>query len=337
VKQVLSNLLAYPFDDDLSVHVAGTDKVLFLNSLPVFSFNMDGDFDVLTFYANDKARWNKGNILQKLGGNKYDKIFCTLSKNKTECYYFIALIVKHLSSEGEVVISASNDLGGKNLSKWMKEYGFEGEDFSKKKCRIFVGKLVYENIDLIEKSLKEGAVHNISLGNRIYKTQAGIFGWNKVDQGSKLLIQEIKDDLSGVGADFGCGYGYLSDQILLKHKNIKKLYAIDVDSRAVSCARDNLEKFDAEVLCHWADLTKPFPFKEKLHWIVMNPPFHEGKERDEGLGKVMIERTHDVLGKGCALYMVANRHLPYEKTLSIFSSVEKLKEENGFKVYKAIK
>lgn len=336
MKQILSDLLIYPFDNNLIEALDTNADTLFINCLPVPSLN---EGDVLNFYANDEKKWRNGShkIISGLEDNFYDQIFCTLPKNKIEVRYFISLITKHLNKNGRIIISAANDLGGKNLPKWMNEFGFIGENFSKKKSRVFVGKLEKPDNDMIQECFEAGSMHELTLDGIEFLTQSGVFGWDKVDRGSKLLVETIDKSLSGVGADFGCGYGYLSYQILSKYKDIKKLYAIDVDSRAISCARKNLKHFDTEVSYHWADLTKPFPFKEKLHWIVMNPPFHEGKERKDNLGQAMIESAYQALGNTGVLYMVANRHLPYEKTLSMFSSVEKLKEEDGFKVYRAVK
>ena len=87
----------------------------------------------------------------------------------------------------------------------------------------------------------------------------------------------------------------------------------------------------------WADLNKPTTLKN-LDFIIMNPPFHEGKSTDIGIGKAFIENAHTALKKHGELYMVANAHLPYEDTLKqTFFKLEKLFEGSGFKIYKATK
>ena len=57
--------------------------------------------------------------------------------------------------------------------------------------------------------------------------------------------------------------------------------------------------------------------------VVMNPPFHEGRKADPELGQAFIEAAAGMLGAKGKLYMVANRHLPYEETL------ERLFPQNG--------
>ena len=44
-------------------------------------------------------------------------------------------------------------------------------------------------------------------------SQPGVFSWNRIDPGSALLAQTLPA-LSGKGADFGCGVGYLAHTVL---------------------------------------------------------------------------------------------------------------------------
>ena len=88
----------------------------------------------------------------------------------------------------------------------------------------------------------------------------------------------------------------------------------------------------------WNDLTCKPDIKQLLDFVVMNPPFHSGKKTDSDIGLKFIENAAACLKKNGTLYMVANAHLPYEKLLEkLFFSVEKMTEEQGFKIYKAIK
>ena len=48
----------------------------------------------------------------------------------------------------------------------------------------------------------------------------------------------------------------------------------------------------------------------------MNPPFHDGGTEDQALGQAFIRRAAEALRPGGTLWLVANRHLPYEATLS---------------------
>ena len=70
----------------------------------------------------------------------------------------------------------------------------------------------------------------------------------------------------------------------------------------------------------------------------MNPPFHEGRKDKPDLGIAFIKNASKSLRKKGVLWMVANKHLPYEQTLnSEFFKIEKIVEKDGFKIFRAEK
>ncbi|MDT9081655.1 methyltransferase, partial [Escherichia coli] len=73
----------------------------------------------------------------------------------------------------------------------------------------------------------------------------------------------------------------------------------------------------------WADATqgRPGPFDA----VVMNPPFHNGRAADPALGLAFIRAAAHALTPSGTLWMVANRHLPYEAALrEAFREVEEV-------------
>lgn len=337
----LEELLFYPFDEN-QLNEIYEAPCLFINSLApqnIHDFNQVSHLNYNYFHASS---WSDQytNIIRDLKTvEKYKNIFCLVPKSKTEAFYLIALAAQKLEENGTIVCVLANDAGGKNLEKYMKQFGFEGQSHSKNKTRIFVGLVENVNTDFIEKSLKEGEAYEVNIGTERYYSQAGVFGWNKIDQGSKLLLENIDQLLQGWGADFGCGYGYLSKNICKTYPNISGLYAMDIDFRAVECARQNLKSVtDIEIEYIWCDLTQKLEGLKPLDWVVMNPPFHEGKKTAASLGRKMIETAHSRLKIGGILYIVANNHLPYEGVLNnLFRQSEKQIEANGFKVFKCKK
>ena len=75
-----------------------------------------------------------------------------------------------------------------------------------------------------------------------------------------------------------------------------------------------------------------------LDFVVTNPPFHDGGAEDQRLGQAFIQKAAAMLGKGGVLWLVANRHLPYEADLNAaFKRVTKVADAGGYKVYEAVK
>ncbi len=180
----------------------------------------------------------------------------------------------------------------------------------------------------------QGQEQNILGGNII--SRPGLHGWDKVDTGSALLARHLPSDLKGAVADFGCGWGYLSLQAAAVSKGLTHLTLVDIDSRAVDIARRNVQRQypSLSVDTLWTDLTHPETKPGPCDAILLNPPFHDGTHALPALGQAIITTAAHSLKPGGRLYLVANRHLPYEKTLeALFGRVDVLGDEDGFKAF----
>lgn len=335
----ISHLLSYPFDEGV---LARDDigQTLVVNAPYWAGVNAFDTIRVMNSFFPDYKEWkDRGHQVsaEREEGERYNLVLCALPKQKEFTFSLIAESLKALNEGGLFVCVAANDAGGKRLEKWVQEFGVETHSLSKSKCRIVWAYKKGANTQIIDKYNTQGQAQIKDFQQQEFMTKPGIFGWNKIDQGSKLLTQYLPAELSGIGADFGCGYGFLSYYVLSNTTKIKKLYAIDADYHAVSCAQQNLKKFDQAIM-QWTDLTTPVTCDQPLDFIIMNPPFHRGKKTDSDIGTQFIGTAHKALKKKGVLYMVANAYLPYEKTLApLFSAIEKCDEKNGFKVYKAVK
>jgi 16S rRNA (guanine1207-N2)-methyltransferase len=120
---------------------------------------------------------------------------------------------------------------------------------------------------------------------------------------------------------------------LLADEKIESFDVVEADHTALACARQNL--VDPRVKFHWADALTWRP-TWRVDTVVMNPPFHSGRVADPALGRGFIETAARVLAPSGALWMVANRHLPYETALAArFAQVQEVAGDNRFKVFHA--
>ena len=162
-------------------------------------------------------------------------------------------------------------------------------------------------------------------------TAPGVFSADGVDPASEMLVQALPEAMVGHVADLGAGWGYLSAHILTR--DVKAVHLVEAHDMAVQCARHNVT--DPRAQFHWADATTWKP-PELMDAVVMNPPFHTGRSADPSLGCAFIAAAARVLKPHGALWMVANRHLPYEETLTnAFTKVVDLDGDARFKLVRA--
>ena len=167
-----------------------------------------------------------------------------------------------------------------------------------------------------------------------FQTLPGVFSADGPDRGSLLLTAALPVKLGGKVADLGAGWGFLAAEIL-KRPGVKKLDLVEAEADALDCARVNIT--DPRARFHWADATIWRP-ETLLDVVVMNPPFHTGRTADPALGGAFIRAARRMLAPSGELWLVANRHLPYDAVLTdCFLEVKDVAGDGGFRVIQAIK
>lgn len=165
-----------------------------------------------------------------------------------------------------------------------------------------------------------------------FETAPGVFSADGIDSASALLADMLPDDLGRRVADLGAGWGYLSARALSR-QGIEALHVVEADHAALACARANLR--DARAQFHWADATCWQP-AEPVNTVIMNPPFHINRTADSSLGQAFIQAAAGMLTANGTLWMVANRHLPYETVLrKAFKEGDEFAGNTRFKLFRA--
>jgi 16S rRNA (guanine1207-N2)-methyltransferase len=163
-----------------------------------------------------------------------------------------------------------------------------------------------------------------------FKTAPGMFSYDRVDAGSRLLVEHLPEGISGAVADFGAGWGFLSATLAQRFPAITSVDLYEADFESLEAAKANLG--DVRASFFWHDLLSE-PADARYNWIVMNPPFHQGRAADPGIGEKLIRAAAAALVKGGRLSLVANRQLPYEVVLgAVFAEVKEICRDGAFKV-----
>jgi 16S rRNA (guanine1207-N2)-methyltransferase len=163
-------------------------------------------------------------------------------------------------------------------------------------------------------------------------TRPGVFSADGPDPASQALAAALPEKLPTRIVDLGAGWGWLSAEIL-RHPGVELLHLVEADAAALDCARRNVA--DPRARFHWADALD-FRLPEPVNGVIMNPPFHEGRAADPKLGASFIRAAAGLLTGAGRLWMVANRHLPYEQALrECFAEVSELGGNSRFKILTA--
>ena len=268
----------------------------------------------------------------------FSRILYRVSKEKPVVHHIINQAKKLLKISGELILVGEKNEGIKTYIK--KAEGYFSCSASKTKNRnIYCAVLTKTNQESSEPlddknySLLRPEINDKSLH---FYSKPGIFGWNKIDQGSQFLAEKLPEFLSQFSQppktvlDLGCGYGYLS---VKAHQLIPEAHITTTDNNAAAitaCEKNFQERsINGEVIADNCaeNIDKTFDA------VICNPPFHQGFETDDSLTDKFISATHHRLNKNGKAIFVVNSFLPLEiKARNLFKDVEILEKNSRFKL-----
>jgi 16S rRNA (guanine1207-N2)-methyltransferase len=262
-----------------------------------------------------------------------DVALVRLTRDRQECFGLLERAYWRLAAGGVLVAAGAKDEGAQAVEREVGSHHPLDGHLPKHGCRVFW--LVKGEMDAAFETVLQGwrvkVMPRVLVEGR-YVSRPGLFSWDKVDAGSRLLLAHLPHDVSGVVADLGAGWGYLSASLAVR-PTIRALDLYEAEALALDCAKANVSAREGlELSFRWHDVTSGFP-KMRYHAIVTNPPFHAGGTADPELGRRFIAAAAEALRPKGRLFLVANRHLPYERILNErFGATETLAEDKRHKV-----
>jgi 16S rRNA (guanine1207-N2)-methyltransferase len=261
----------------------------------------------------------------------FDAVSVRAPAGAVERRFVLAQALRILAPNGRLTAFAPKDRGGLRLKKELEGFGCVVGESARRHNRICVVVRPTDTKALAE-AITTGGPRRISEDG--LWTQPGVFSWDRLDMGTNALLQ-VLPEFTGVGADFGAGIGILALKVLASAK-VTKLSLVELDRRAIEVSKRNVT--DPRAVFVWGDIRHDLGALKDLDFIVSNPPFHEGGGEDKTLGQAFIASAASALRKGGSLWIVANRHLPYEAILNeSFAKVGLVAEGGGYKIFEAKK
>ncbi|NDW02977.1 class I SAM-dependent methyltransferase [Jiella pacifica] len=267
--------------------------------------------------------------LEHLPDGTLSEIVVAAPPGAIERRFVLAHALRALTPGGSLTALAPKAKGGQRLRAELEAFGCEVSEHFKARHRICAVRQPNAPHGLAE-AIAAGSP--VTLEGTCLRSQPGIFSWDRVDPGTSLLCRHLPP-LAGQGADLGAGLGILSLTVL-KSPRVEALTLVEIDRRAVEASKVNVVDQRARFL--WSDARQAA--LGDLDFVVSNPPFHAEGIEDRGLGQAFIVAAGRMLRRSGMLYLVANRHMPYEEVLrATFRTVTTLADEAGYKIFEARK
>ncbi len=167
-------------------------------------------------------------------------------------------------------------------------------------------------------------------------TKPGVFGWQKVDAGSALLLDALgqarADTPNGLRwLDLGCGYGYLSAGIWRRFAPAW-VSATDNNAAALKACAATFEALAIAGEVIGGDAADSVP-AASVDRVICNPPFHRGFEVSSPITEHFLAAASRCLKPGGEAYFVVNAFVPLARKAEAFGGIRELLATPQFKVF----
>lgn len=265
-----------------------------------------------------------------------DLVIYYYPKSKPEALMMLDNIRAIASPKTRVLIVGDNKGGVKSAEKQFKQ--FAGEFYKLENAKHCV---LFEFADL---TLLDGfdissyqTTFTVSVNDQSFEVASvpGVFNHGKLDDGTRLLLEQIAVPYKGKVLDFGCGAGIIATYLGLKTPELR-LNCLDVSALAVYATEQTLKRNNLEGNVILSDGMQAVSGQFDL--IISNPPFHTGISTDYQIAEDFLALSKQFLKPKGKLTIVANSFLKYQPILEAqFGEYETIAKNNKFAVYHAQK
>lgn len=267
----------------------------------------------------------------------FSRIVYRISKEKSLVHHCINHAMRHLGEQGELWLIGGKQDGiksiGKNAARVM------GCKFQIKKEGLAYRVTLPAVTDLApDARLPDNdyaQLRQVEHSGTTFYSKPGVFGWDKVDRGSALLVTtlgKVCRDMKSVSSalDLGCGWGYL--MLATRDQDIPRRVAVDNNMAAVAAATHNFQEAGLDVECFADDAGSSL--KERFDLILCNPPFHHGFAVSDTLTRHFLAAAARCSRRSTRAVFVVNQFIPLDRLAAeYFGSCRLLAENNGFNVF----
>lgn len=265
------------------------------------------------------------------------EVYLRICKEKPATHHLINQAFERLPPGGRLIISGFKDEGIKTA--FQKTGQLFGDTVRLgKQGNLYQGivtKSAKETGPLLDTRDYETVRTVATLHDKPVFSKPGVYGWDKVDQGSAFLMESLqrlwrsKPPTVNSALDLGCGYGYLT--LAMANHAVGQRVATDNNAAATACMRLNAREWALPIEVIDADCGDAI--HRQFDMVLCNPPFHTGFDVDSALHLRFLQAASRKLTKRGIAYFVVNSFLPLErKATTCFKQIEVLSNNGKFKI-----
>jgi 16S rRNA (guanine1207-N2)-methyltransferase len=268
---------------------------------------------------------------------QFQRIVYRISKEKLVAHHCINQAIRHLSTDGELVVIGGKQDGIKSIAKNAAQiYGQKNN--TRKSGSSYLATFTRPEPLQEDQRLPcndYGELRQVQHKGVSFFSKPGVFGWEKVDRGSELLISTlptIQRYMKSVNSvlDLGCGWGYL--MLATRTWDVETRCATDNNIAAIDAATQNFAEAGLTVDCVADDCASNIRGRYDL--ILCNPPFHQGFAVSDTLTEKFLAAASRLSRRSTRAVFVVNQFVPLQKHAGkYFSQSRLLLAEDGFCVY----
>jgi 16S rRNA (guanine1207-N2)-methyltransferase len=162
----------------------------------------------------------------------------------------------------------------------------------------------------------------------------GVFSYDRVDAGTRLLLEHLGRAAGARVLDLGCGYGAIGLQVA--RMGAAQVDMVDANIYAVAAAQRTINAYGLTNARAVAADVRDASFKRGYDLVVTNPPFHQGKVVDYDVAYEFIRYARDVIAPRGRFVLVTNNFIRYDAALrDLFGQVEQIGRNSSYRVWQA--
>jgi 16S rRNA (guanine1207-N2)-methyltransferase len=301
-----------------------------------------------TLRANDiqQYRFCSGISFLPQGAESFDIVSLEIPKGRKLTQHWLVEAFYLLRAGGCLYLAGENDLGIQSIIKDARAlFGNAVILGYKKGHRAALARKVDVPLNLPEWALESGIAPNtwtqfealVKKANYEIFSLPGIFSFDRLDEGSALLLDVLQVPEKADILDVGCGYGIIG-MFAASQLNPTRVDLVDSNLLAVAAAQKNIFENKIQNAQAFASDLLSGVSQKQYQVILSNPPFHAGKEVNYDITHSLLHQAYSALKPEGEIILVANRFIHYEHLLkNVFQNVKILAESNRYHVLSAIK